>query len=118
MPVSETRLLMISSISANEDAIKPRDLLDGRPGFFGASDDVGVKGRDVLTTTMGVDDSDVDANSEETGGIEENWVGFSGPPAGFTTIEVGMGTGAGGSEGLSNTPPGSGTFVLVAGGGA
>ena len=94
MPVSEARPLMVSSISANVDVIKSRDLLDGRPGFFGAQEDVGVEGWDVSTATTGGDR-----------------VSSSGPPAGSTTIGTGAAT-------FSDILASSGTFAPVAEGGA
>jgi hypothetical protein len=117
MPVIETRPPMISSISANEDAIKPKDLFDGWPGFFGASEGVGVGDQGMAATTGG-EDVDVDVTCVETRGMEGSRVGLSGPPVGSTTVGLAVGTGAGCSGGLSSALARSSTVVLDAGGGA
>src|ERR1700683_870278 len=126
MPVSMARPLMISSISENEDAIKPRDFLDGRPGFFGASEGVGVEGWDVLSATTGVDDTNVDVDCIETGGMKDPRNSSSGPPVGFTGVKVAVETGVrslsdppetGGTEESRNSssgPPGGFSAVRVA----
>ena len=49
---------MISSMWANVDVIKPRDLFDGRPGFFAALEGAGVESKDVgCVATRGIGDS-------------------------------------------------------------
>jgi hypothetical protein len=85
--ISKTRLLNSSSISSNVDAIKPKDLLDGRPGFFVSR--VVAWGLPTTTIEVGVD---VDAD-----GAGMSVLADGGGAGGCVETVLVTGGGAGGS---------------------
>jgi hypothetical protein len=100
---------MVLSMLVNADATRSRDLLDGRPGFFGASADVRVDGCEVPSS---INRSEVD-DCTGGGGTDASGVGPLASPVSSQMVGLVVRGEASRSEALSEELAGSRRLLLV-----